>query len=75
MDKIDHVATGLSVRAGRSRRGHVRVTTGSTDRASGLRRPALSRSDRDGTLCRDTLVNATYRVVAFTGSKPESDRE
>ncbi|MQM20043.1 hypothetical protein Taro_053057 [Colocasia esculenta] len=62
-------------RASRSRRGHVRVATGSTDRAARSRRPVLSRSDRDGTLYRDAPMNAAYRAVAFTGSVPESNRE
>ncbi|MQL89777.1 hypothetical protein Taro_022355, partial [Colocasia esculenta] len=38
------------------------------------RRQALSRSDRDRTLCRDGLVNAAYQAVVFTGSAPEPDR-
>ncbi|MQL98228.1 hypothetical protein Taro_030932, partial [Colocasia esculenta] len=63
------VATGLTFRAGRSRWGHVRVTTGSTDRAARSQRPALSRSVRDGTLYRDAPVNAAYRAVAFTRVK------
>ncbi|MQL95607.1 hypothetical protein Taro_028272 [Colocasia esculenta] len=43
--------------------------------AAGSRRPVLSRSNHDGTLCRDAPVNTAYRAVAFTGSVPEFDRE
>ncbi|MQM09133.1 hypothetical protein Taro_041998 [Colocasia esculenta] len=53
----------------------MRVATGSTDRAARSRRPGLSRSDHDGTFCRDAPVNAAYRAITFTGSVPESDKE
>ncbi|MQM08450.1 hypothetical protein Taro_041306 [Colocasia esculenta] len=64
-----------SIGIGRSRRGHVRVATGSKDRAARLRRPALSQSDHDGMLCHDDPVKAAYQAVTVTGSVPESDRE
>ncbi|MQL97351.1 hypothetical protein Taro_030041 [Colocasia esculenta] len=43
--------------------------------AARTRQGILSQSDRDRFLCRDGLENAAYRAIAFSGSKPEFERE
>ncbi|MQL69616.1 hypothetical protein Taro_001884 [Colocasia esculenta] len=48
---------------------------GSFGQAARTQQGSLSRSDRDRYLCCDGPENATYQVVAFSGSEPEFERE
>ncbi|MQL70051.1 hypothetical protein Taro_002375 [Colocasia esculenta] len=48
---------------------------GSFGQATRTRQGSLSRSDRDRYLCRDGPENEAYRVVAFSGTSSEFDRE
>ncbi|MQM06572.1 hypothetical protein Taro_039399 [Colocasia esculenta] len=48
---------------------------GSFDQATRTRQGSLSRSNRDRYMCRDGPENAAYRVVTFSGTSPEFERE